>query len=141
MTEATNVTWLWSPNILRPVPQVNLAALYPGDRYVDWIGMVGYAVGERTAAQVYDPTLAALRSFTRKPLLITETGAQPGPNKAVWTADLFRWLNRHHDVIGFIWFERNRATGGNADWRFSADKQTLRAFRLGIAQTRLARPP
>jgi hypothetical protein len=138
---ATNVVWLWSPNILRPVPQVSLAALYPGDRYVDWIGMVGYAVGERTAAQVFDPTLATLRRITPKPVLITETGAHPGSNKAVWTADLFRWLNRHRDVIGFIWFERNRATGGNADWRFAADKRTLHAFRRGIARTRLARSP
>jgi hypothetical protein len=138
---ATNVIWLWSPNILRPVPGVSLKALYPGDRYVDWIGMVGYAVGERTASQVFDPTLVALRRFTRRPALITETGAYPGPNKAVWTTDFFRWLGRHRDVIGFIWFDRDKASGAGADWKFSSDPQTLRAFRHGIATTRLARPP
>ena len=138
---ASNVIWVWSPNILRPVPGVSLRALYPGDRYVDWIGMVGYAVGERTGAQVFDPTLAALRAFTRKPVLITETGAQPGPNKAAWTADFFGWLDRHRDVIGFIWFQHDQATGGGADWKFSSDPATLRAFRQGIARTRLARPP
>jgi hypothetical protein len=138
---ASNVIWVWSPNIVRSVPQVSLQALYPGDRYVDWIGMVGYAVGERTAGQVYDPTLAALRRFTRKPVLITETGAQPGPNKAVWTSDFFRWLSRHRDVIGFIWFQRDKASGGGADWKFSSDTRTLHAFRRGIALTRLAQLP
>ena len=51
---ATNVVWVWSPNILRPVPTVSLADLYPGDEYVDWVGLVGYAVGEATAAEVFE---------------------------------------------------------------------------------------
>jgi hypothetical protein len=93
------------------------------------------------SAQVFDPTLAALHRFTRRPVLITETGAQPGPNKADWTTDFFGWLSRHRDVIGFIWFERDKASGGGADWKFSSDPRTLRAFRHGIATTRLARPP
>ena len=138
---AGNVIWVWSPNILRPVPRVSLKALYPGDRYVDWVGLVGYAVGERTGAQVFDPTLAALRAFTRRPVLVTETGAQPGPNKAPWTADFFGWLNRHRDVIGFVWFQHDQATGGGADWKFSSDPATLQAFRQGLAHTRLARTP
>ncbi len=138
---ASNVIWVWSPNIIRAVPNVSLQALYPGDRYVDWVGVVGYGVGERTAAEVFDPTLAVLRRFTQRPVLVTEVGAEPGVNKATWTADFFRWLNRHPDVIGFIWFERNKAAGGRVDWRFTADKPTLLAFQRGIAQTPLAQPP
>jgi len=136
---ATNVIWVWSPNIIRAVPGVSLRALYPGDRYVDWVGVVGYGVRELTAAATFDPTLAVLHRITRRPVLITETAAQPGPAKALWAADFFRWLKRHHEVIGFIWFERNRATGGRTDWRFTADRRTLAAFRNGIARTRLAR--
>lgn len=137
---ATNVIWVWSPNIIRPVPEVSLRALYPGDRYVDWAGMVGYGVHERKAAEVFDPTIAVLRAFTRKPLLITETGSQPGPAKAAWTASLFPWLRQHHEVIGFIWFELSPAAGANADWRFTADPRTEKAFHDGIVQSTLARP-
>ena len=39
---ATNVIWVWSPNVINPVPQVRLQPLYPGDSYVDWIGVAGY---------------------------------------------------------------------------------------------------
>jgi len=94
---ATNVIWVWSPNIVRAVPLVSLADLYPGDSYVDWSGMVGYDYGEPTAGEVFDPTIARIREFTRKPLLIAETAAEPGPVKAAWTASLFPWLRKHRD--------------------------------------------
>jgi hypothetical protein len=138
---ADNVIWLWSPNILRPVPSIDLEALFPGDDYVDWIGMVGYAVEESTAADVFGPTLDALRAFTDKPLVITETGAQPGERKAPWIADFFDWLAEHTDVIGFIWFEYDTRQGGNADWRFTATPESMEAFRDGLDRSRLAPPP
>jgi hypothetical protein len=137
---AGNVIWVWSPNIIRPVPDVSLRALYPGDKYVDWLGMVGYGVDEHTADEVFDPTIAVLRTFTRKPLLITETGAQPGPAKTAWTASFFPWLRQHRDVIGFTWFELSPSTGANADWRFSSDPGTEKAFHDGIVQSTLAPP-
>jgi beta-mannanase len=137
---ATNVIWVWSPNIIRPVPQVSLHRLYPGDAYVDWVGMVGYGTGERVAGEVFDPTIQRIRTFTRKHLLITETGAEPGPEKAAWTASLFHWLRRHRDVVGFTWFEMSATQGGSADWRFSADLETQRAFHDGIVRSSLAPP-
>ncbi|MFB8397463.1 glycoside hydrolase family 26 protein [Streptomyces yangpuensis] len=130
---AENVIWVWSPNILRPVPKVSLQALYPGKEYVDWVGLVGYAAEEKNAAQVFDPTLEALRKFAAHPVLITETGARPGPLKAPWTADFFTWLDKVPDVIGFIWFERSENEGGGADWRFSTDPATTQSFRTGLS--------
>jgi hypothetical protein len=137
---ATNVIWVWSPNIIRPVPQVNLTALYPGDSYVDWVGMVGYDARELTAGEVFDPTIARIRMFTHKPLVITETGAGPSPWKAAWTTSLFYWLRKHPDVVGFVWFELSRSDGGVADWRFSADPRTQQAFHDGIVESNLAPP-
>lgn len=138
---AGNVIWLWSPNILRPVPEVSLADLYPGDSYVDWVGMVGYGVAERTAGAVFDPTHEALRELTGKPLVITETGAQPGDRKAGWIEDFFGWLAAHPDVIGFIWFEYRPDQGASADWRFTETPQTVAAFQAGISDAELAPPP
>lgn len=138
---ATNVIWIWSPNILRPVHKVSLVALYPGDAYVDWIGMVGYAKTEHTAAEVFDETLTALAKVARKPVVITETGAQPGSHKAKWIKDFFGWLPKHPNVIGFIWFEFNTADGGSSDWRFTSTIGSSRAFREGLLATQLAPPP
>jgi glycosyl hydrolase family 26 len=136
----TNVIWVWSPNIVRAVPLVSLGNLYPGDSYVDWAGIVGYDAGEQAAGEVFDPTIARIRMFTRKPVLITETGAEPGLAKATWTASLFPWLRRHRDVVGFVWFELSRSEGGVADWRFSADPSTQRAFHDGIVESSFAPP-
>ncbi|MER6911105.1 glycosyl hydrolase [Streptomyces sp. NPDC000594] len=137
---ADNVIWLWSPNILRPVPDISLKQLYPGKEYVDWVGLVGYAVKEKKAAAVFEPTLKALRKFTEQPIFITETGAQPSGHKADWTTDFFRWLNRNPDIAGFIWFERSENEGGNADWRFTADALTTEAFKKGVATVDLVGP-
>jgi glycosyl hydrolase family 26 len=138
---ATNVIWVWSPNIIRPVPNISLKALYPGDAYVDWIGLVGYAVHETTASAVFDPTIALIRRFSKLPIVITETGAESSPHKSGWIRDFFRWLPRHPDVIGFIWFEYSRAQGGSADWRFTETAATRAAFHDAIRTVQLAGPP
>jgi len=137
---ATNVIWTWSPNIIRPAPEVDLAQLYPGDDYVDWIGMVGYGTkGEDKAEETFGPTMKILRSLTHKPMLITETGREPSASlKAAWTTDFFDWLGKQPDVVGFIWFQRNVQQGGKANWRFDETPQALQAFAEGIAKIKLA---
>ncbi|SBT43658.1 Glycosyl hydrolase family 26 [Micromonospora narathiwatensis] len=137
----TNVIWIWSPNILRPVPKVSIAALYPGDDYVDWAGMVGYAVKESTAAPVFEPTIKAIRKVTQKPIVITETGVQPGPRKVGWITNFFAWLPKHPDVIGFIWFEYSKEQGGSADWRYTATPAATTAFKAGLKSLKPAPGP
>ncbi|MFJ1793562.1 glycoside hydrolase family 26 protein [Kitasatospora griseola] len=137
---ADNVIWVWSANILRPVPNTDLGPLYPGDDYVDWVGLTGYGTkGEESATQTFGPTLDAVRKITHRPILITETGREPSAAlKAKWTADFFSWLNQQADVLGFIWFERDRDQGGKADWRFDETPESQRAFSDGIATVKLA---
>lgn len=136
-----NAIWVWSPNIIRPVPHTSLRELFPGNDYVDWIGMVGYAADEEsTAAQTFEPTLKRLHEFTHKPVLITETGAGPGAKQTSWTTNLFRWLRGRTDIVGFVWFEYNKESTGTKDWRFTVVPDTLHAFRDGIETIRVARP-
>jgi beta-mannanase len=137
---ASNVIWVWSPNIVRPVKKVALAPLYPGDQYVDWIGLTGYQqIDETSPDQTFDPTLKIIRKFTSKPVLVTETGAQPGPYRVQWIQSFFPWLTAHPYVIGFVWTERDTSTGSNADWRFDSTPATEQAFRTGLATVRLAK--
>ncbi|MFI1092175.1 glycoside hydrolase family 26 protein [Streptomyces sp. NPDC020917] len=136
-----NVIWVWAPNTLRGADQVSLKSLYPGDAYVDWIGLSAYDVTESTAGSVLDPTLRALRKFTDRPLLITETGAQPGAQKAPWIGTFFPWLDTHPDVIGFVWFQYTREQGGGADWTFTSSTAAQQAFRKGARTLKLAPIP
>jgi len=130
---ATNVIWLWSPNVLRGTAREPLADFYPGDAYVDWVGLDAYGLGESTAGEVLDQSVGQITAFTRKPLLIAETGAEPGAEQAPWTASLFTWLKQHRPrVIGFVWFEHSVAEGGKHDYRFTVDPATESAFRAGL---------
>jgi hypothetical protein len=45
---ATNVRFVWAPNVEYP-GSAPLAPLYPGDAYVDWVGMDGYNWGTSRA--------------------------------------------------------------------------------------------
>jgi beta-mannanase len=136
---ATNVIWDWAPNILRGASNTDLQELYPGDQYVDWAGVTGYDDTESTAATLFDTTVNQIRAFTAKPLLISETGSQPGGQKAAFTADLLSWLPRHSDIIGFIWNETTKAQGSGADWGFDADSATLASFQSGIKSLTLVK--
>jgi mannan endo-1,4-beta-mannosidase len=124
---ATNVIWVWSPNVINPVPQVPLKPFYPGDSYVDWIGVIGYYTGRgaSTFPTLFGPTTAAVRKFARKPILILETASEPGPRKRKDVADLFAGVAASHDVIGFIWFDYVK----RADWRIDSDPSALAEFK------------
>lgn len=138
---ATNVIWDWAPNVLRGASNTDLAELYPGDAYVDWVGMTAYDDRETTASALFSPTLDKIRAFTQRPLLISETGAQPGAQKAGFTADFLSWLPKQSDVIGFVWNEITKSQGAGADWGFDADSATLSAFQGGIKGIKLATVP
>ncbi|WP_051731917.1 glycoside hydrolase family 26 protein [Kitasatospora phosalacinea] len=133
---ADNVIWLWSPNVLRGT-SADLRPLYPGDAYVDWLGMDGYGFGEATAGEVLDPTYVRLREIADKPVFVSETGAMPGAGKADWITDMFRWIAAHPKVPGFVWFEHSVEEGGRYDYRFTADQSTRKAFADGLGTLKL----
>ena len=58
-----------------------------------------------------------------------------------WIRVFFQWLDRHPDIISFIWFEYIQAEGGTADWRVTADPRTATTFREGLRGVTLAPPP
>ena len=126
---ATNVIWIWSPNITFDTKS-RLAQLYPGDDYTDWIGLSGYygTGGERnyrSPSALFDNTLREVAAFTRRPIVLTETGATDVLGlKAQWIGDLARYLPKHPEIIGFIWYEAVRET----DWRIAGSPAASAAF-------------
>ncbi len=127
---ADNVLWVWSPNREYETSQA-LAELYPGDEYVDWVGVVGYygAAGTQLSAPSFDDvfgqTLSALRRVSSRPVVITETGGtQRYGRKTQWVREFFAGLKRHPEIIGFVWFEIDK----EADWRVTSSPAPRRAF-------------
>ncbi|MCA9526290.1 MAG: hypothetical protein KC549_08335, partial [Myxococcales bacterium] len=136
---ADNVIWVWSPNITYS-GSVPLEPLYPGDDYVDWVGLSGYwGHFPQTPTYVlafddlFGPTIAEIRTFTALPLLVTETAAtEEGGFKSVWITDLLDTIAERDDLIGFVWFEVDKET----DWRIESSPEALEAFRDGVADER-----
>jgi mannan endo-1,4-beta-mannosidase len=128
---ATKVIWVWSPNIVNYFPKVKLAPLYPGDAYVDWVGVSGYNEGWEhwKFSDVFDKTLAQMRAFTSKPALITETGVDATADQATRLSGLFDYVAKRPDVIGFVYFDYNQ----RLDWRLEPKADTVAAFRQGAS--------
>ena len=92
---ARNVRWIWCPNVKYP-GSAPLGPLYPGNGWVDWIGMDGYnwasAAGDAdwlSVGQLFGPTYKSLAGKGR-PMLIAETAcAGSGDDKSAWIRDGF----------------------------------------------------
>jgi mannan endo-1,4-beta-mannosidase len=131
---ASNTIWVWSPNVINPMPGVNIAAYWPGNAYVTWAGMVGYWVpapaGQDTWNTLYGPTEQVIEAFTGDPILITETGAQQGTGKAGRVTSMLAGLKADPRVIGLVYFNYGTAQGKRADWTLQDDPAALAAYRV-----------
>lgn len=123
---ATNVIWTWTPNVISGAPKVKLDRYWPGDPYVDWAGMDGYLTryGPRNFAELFAPTIAAIRRFTQVPLLVVETGVEPGPNRIVGLKDLLQSIADSPDVIGIVYFNQR----GRVLWQIDTNPEAAGVY-------------
>ena len=114
-TGAGNVIWVWNPNIINPMPDIQLEPYWPGDAYVDWVGLTGYfaTTGPHTFDDVYGPSMTEIRRFTAKPFIIAETAVETGPGEIDSVHSLITGVQEHSDVLGLIWFNYDKA---GVDW-------------------------
>jgi mannan endo-1,4-beta-mannosidase len=135
---ADNVTWLWTINADRS-NAVPVASWWPGARYVTWVGIDGYYYRPSdTFNRVFGHTLNEVRTFTRKPVLLSETAVGPRAGQSVKIANLFRGM-RHYKTLGLVWFDIAQHHGiYHQDWRIQDNPAAESAFRLGAATLTLA---
>ncbi|MEO7118241.1 MAG: glycosyl hydrolase, partial [Candidatus Limnocylindrales bacterium] len=87
---ATNVRWVWCPNVQTSSRFTPFSQVYPGDGYVDWVCLDGYNWGTsrgnsawRSFATIFTDSINAVSSLTDKPMMIGETGSSElGGDKA-----------------------------------------------------------
>ena len=137
---ADNVTWLWTLNQDRrgtgPVKQ-----WWPGSRYVSWVGIDGYYFRPSdTFSSAFGRTIDEVRAFTRKPVLLSETGVEPGAGQFAQISNLFEGMYRE-ETLGLIWFDKSQhGSIYHQNWRIENNEAAQAAFRLGIAPLTLVRP-
>jgi len=140
---ADNVIWVWSPNLTQPTLPA-LAGLYPGDEYVDWLGLVGYLgngidprVYVPTFDQLFGPTMAEMREFSDKPMVVTELGAtELGGKKAAWIEHVLNAVKDSTEIVGVVWFEVDKET----DWRVVSSPEATAAFVEAVDDPRFGIP-
>jgi mannan endo-1,4-beta-mannosidase len=130
---------VWNPNVISAEPQLDLGAYYPGDAYVDWVGITGYfaASGPHTFDGLYGPTMQEISGFTTKPFIIAETSVQTGPNAVSAAQDLVSGVRQRPDVLGFVWFNYDKA---GVDWRLESRSAVRAAVAAGLKGLPLVNP-
>jgi hypothetical protein len=126
---ASNVLWVWAPNANGPTP---ISQVYPGNAYVDVIGMDGYNRGNgtsdyQTPSSVFSSSLSSVRALApSKPVLITETGtSEQAGNKAAWLEQLFAYVHSQPGLIGVVYSDFG-------DWVLNSSAQAMTGAADGL---------
>ena len=113
-TGADNVVWVWNPHdVSRPdFKWNNYLMYYPGDEYVDIIGLTGYNTGTyfegeswRSFSDIYPPLYAEYSASFAKPFMITEFGSNSvGGSKQAWIESMFDQIRQFPNIKAAIWW-------------------------------------
>ncbi len=138
---ATNARWVWCP-VVYYKGSTPFKAVYPGDAYVDWVGLDGYNWGNlqswshwQSAGDIFGQSYRMLTRMTRKPVMIPEVAStEHGGNKARWILDAFlrEIPYKFPRVKAIVWFDADKET----DWRVNSSSPSLSAYRKIAANRR-----
>ncbi len=112
--EVDNVIWIWNPHD-KSFPDFRWndpLAYYPGDSFVDVIGMTGYNTGNyypgevwRGFQEIYDELYMEYDKTFNKPFMITEFGSNSvGGNKEEWVMEMFENISKYERIKAAIWW-------------------------------------
>ena len=140
---AQNVLWVFCPNS-ESVPNASydpsaswnrIEDYYPGDKYVDVLGIDGYNWGTtqtrtkngwdsqwKEFAAIFRPAWEKLRQLaSNKPIFVFETASvNQGGDKGLWIKNAFKTA-RAWNLNGLVWFQVKK----EYDWRINSGKDVL----------------
>ncbi len=135
---AANIIWVWCPNDDVGQNEWNgpwnrIANYYPGDEYVDWLGMDVYNWGDgagfiwRDFSSMYSGIYYDMEAINKdKPMLIGEFASEDdGSRKAGWMKDAFFQIrNNFKRIKAFVWFNIYK----ERKWPIDSSPESLKAF-------------
>jgi hypothetical protein len=111
----TKVRFAFAPNGWTSRGCGTISDYYPGDGYVDVIGISAYRWnGSDSVSTVMGSTLDSLASlYPTKPLVVSQTAAWPSSSKSQWIREMFAYTASHPHVVATLYFNFY----GETDWR------------------------
>lgn len=141
---AHNVRWVWNPNTMGTTLAATYiptyASLYPGNAFVDWVGLDIYNTGTdvdwgapfwRSFGEVLTEPYKALEAIAPiKPVILPEIGSvETGGSKAQWITDMFSQLPAGFPgVRSVVWFDVDK----EAHWELDSSASALAAWEACI---------
>ena len=132
-TSDTNVKFGWDVNNVS-VPDIatnTISVYYPGDAYVDYVGVDGFNFGNpnQSFSAIFDSAVKQLETYN-KPIYIFSTASYEYPEKADWIANgLGTSIKEYPNIAGWIWF--NQSDDKN-DFLIDSDSSSLAVFKTVI---------
>ena len=127
---ASNVIWLWTINVTQ-AGTGPIQDWWPGAGYVTWVGIDGYHYFRTyTFDDAFLPTIAEVRIFTGRPIILSEIGIGPVAGQAAKIPDLFAGVRANH-LLGFVGSIRPRPVTSSI--RTGGSKTIQRAWPLSVA--------
>jgi hypothetical protein len=137
---ASNISWVWCPNVDPSNMFTPYAQLYPGDAYVNWTGLDGYNKGGsnwRSFGTIYGSSYTKLLQLApSKPIMVSQVAsAENGGSKAAWIADMLTQLPQNYPQIkAFSWFNWYFNDSGTMQpYEIESSATAQDAFKTGIA--------
>lgn len=136
--KAAKVIWVFCPNVPDDT-NVPYNKIYPGNDYVDWVGLDGYNWGTTQSwsqwasfAEVFTSSYNRIVTLApNKPLMIAEVNTtNQGGDKGIWYSDMLtkQIPYRFPHIAAVVIFNENRSTQENVDWRVDFTQNSLHAF-------------
>lgn len=140
--QVDNVLWVFCPNV-ESVPRQDwniVKSYYPGDEYVDILGMDGYnwdidtelaqAKGQtwtqpwRSFREIFEPMYQQLKEIApKKPIIVFETASvdrSQSDKKILWLNNALK-VAKEWDIQGIIWFQVSK----EEDWKLVQEINSL----------------
>jgi hypothetical protein len=139
---ALDVTWVFhiSSEAAPNEPWNSARWYYPGDEWVDWIGLSAYGRLRGGEAKPLEnimrknyPGMTSISAL--KPIALLEFGVSEGIDKASWIEDALRLINsgRYPRLKAVSWWNKiYRADGSRSTLEIDSSLESLEAYREGI---------
>jgi beta-mannanase len=133
----SNVRWVFSVNWEDlPKENNNFLLYYPGDSYVDYIGIDGYNWGNTqpwsrwmSFGEIFTSRYQEIISNMKKPVILSEFGsASAGGSKGVWIEEAMERISRLDKITGFVIFNVDK----EADWQFKEGTPAAEALKQAL---------
>ncbi|HVS78836.1 MAG TPA: glycosyl hydrolase [Candidatus Saccharimonadales bacterium] len=131
-------SWVWAVNV-EPGSTTSFSAEYPGNSYVDWLGMDGYDFGTQgspsgTFDSIFQQTYWDLyNAGTGKKIMIAEIGSdQSSATKPQFITDSLTEIQEVSGIGAYVYMDKNEPPH---NWRIDSSTAALNAFKTGIGSS------